>query len=68
MKNAGDNVIARIARHLSDGALVANLNRHQHDLDVWETMVGADHPELRRARAVVAALRAEYRQRTGEVI
>lgn len=65
---AGKNVIARIAEQMTDGSLVANLNTHTADLDVWENMVGADHPELQRERLIVATLRAEWRKRSDEVI
>lgn len=64
------SVLARIARTLSDDALVANLNRCAAELDEWasEGFDADNDPALTRERAVRDSLRAEYRRRTGEVI
>lgn len=64
------SILARIARALSDDAVVLNLNAIASGLDEWAAEgFDVDHdPEFALDRAKRDALRAEYRRRTGERI
>lgn len=62
-------ILARIAAALTDDQIVVNLNRLNRQLDEYAAeKFDTEDPALRQERAMVAALRAEYRTRTGEII
>lgn len=62
-------VLQRIAGALSDDALVSNLTKLSAQLDDYAALkLNVDDPALHQDNLIVAALRAEYRTRTGEVI
>lgn len=62
------SVLDRIARALSDDAVVLNLNAITSGLDEWAAEgFDVDHaPDFALDRAKRDALRREYRRRTGE--
>lgn len=67
------NILQRIARRLSDEQLITNLTNLTATLDSFVKEAGAkfdpeSEPAFRQDVAVRDALRAEYRERTGEVI
>ena len=63
------SLLSRIAAAMSDDQIVVNLNRLNRTLDEYAAeKLDVNDPALRRERAMVAALRAEYRTRTGEII
>lgn len=66
---SNSSLLARIAGALTDAQIVDNLNRLNAQLDEYVAeKLDVNDPALRRERAMVAALRAEYRERTGEII
>lgn len=63
------NVLQRIARSMSDSALVAEITKRSADLDAWVAeKFDVTGDDFRQERAVLAALRDEFRLRSGEVL
>jgi len=63
------SLLSRIAAAMTDDQIVVNLNRLNRTLDEYAAeKLDVNDPALRRERAMVSALRAEYRTRTGEII
>lgn len=62
-------VLQRVARAMTDSDLVAEIAKRAADLDAWTTLkVDVMSEDFRHEQIVLAALREEFRSRSGEVL